>query len=130
MKNKKKRENENILKKNKKENSIHSSTNDLPKSSHHRRQVEPSLPPLCATARNLHHPTYRFGFPAMGDKVIYGDLHLFALLEPRQCLNHKLEVEGVRVVEVVFIPGRILMLLLSQHLQRGWRGGGVVPPSE
>lgn len=61
----------------------------------------------------------------MGGEVIHGHLDALALLQLLQRGHDEVEVEGVRVVEVVVVEGGLLLLLPREHLrggQRWWAG--------
>jgi len=53
----------------------------------------------------------------VGGEVVHGDLHALALLEFAQRVGQQVEVEGVRVVEVVVVAGGQSLLIRGQHLQ-------------
>lgn len=72
-----------------------------------------AVPPLCPTPHSVPYP---FLLPAMGGKVVDGDLHALALLQLLQGGDDEVKVKGIRVVKVEVIAGCLLLLLLGQHL--------------
>lgn len=54
---------------------------------------------------------------AVGGEVVDGDLDALALLQLLEGGHDEVEVEGVRVVEVVVVEGSLLLLLPGEHLR-------------
>lgn len=71
---------------------------------------------------------YPFLLPAVGGEVVDGDLHALALLQLLQGGDDEVEVEGIGVVEVEIVAGRLLLLLLRQYLAPERRSGLVAVP--
>lgn len=59
---------------------------------------------------------------AVGGEVVHGHLDALALLQLLQGGHDEVEVEGVRVVEVVVVEGGLLLLLPREHLVEGVHG--------
>ena len=60
--------------------------------------------------------THGLGLAAVGQEIVDGHLDVLEVLQPLDRLAQQLKVEGVRVVKVVVVVGRLLVLLLRQHL--------------
>lgn len=71
---------------------------------------------------------YPFLLPAVGGEVVDGDLHALALLQLLQGGDDEVEVEGIGVVEVEIVAGRLLLLLLGQYLSPERSSGLVAVP--
>ena len=60
--------------------------------------------------------THGLGLAAVGQEIVDGHLDVLEVLQSLDRLAQQLKVEGVRVVKVVVVVGRLLVLLLRQHL--------------
>lgn len=55
--------------------------------------------------------------PRVRDVVVYRNFHFLPLAKPLQHADQQLHVEGVRVVEVIFVESRQVVLFLVKYLK-------------
>lgn len=56
------------------------------------------------------------GLAGMCDEIVDGHLDLAALLQLAQYVDHQVNVEGVRMIEVVFVALGLVVLFLVENL--------------
>jgi len=60
---------------------------------------------------------FRLALTTMCHKIIDRNFHLSALLQLGEHVQQQLDVEGIRVIEVIFVDQGLLMLFLIKDLQ-------------